>query len=221
MFSSILLLLAFFMPQSGLTGVNGAPILSNATVSSGAIVTTTLLSTSFNEASNVALTSTQPLVDLAGSAWATWPSLASMQYLPGSGATDTSSVTAGNAIDTGSSAYTATFNVSNTATTIVAFSAHDATLNDRVELWMLGSGGIALKETVAGTITTITTQAVSNGALGTVVAVVNGSTITVTAFGGTPMTYTIPTGHADLNGSFIAILATPGASSVSGITVTH
>jgi hypothetical protein len=43
--------------------------------------------------------------------------------------------------------------------------------------------------------TTIQTQAVASGATGSVVAVVHGTSITVTAFGQAPMTYTILPGH--------------------------
>jgi hypothetical protein len=157
---------------------------------------------------------------LHGNLWGNWPGTLSWNFNTGGGAMSPGT-NDGNTLDTGVPSYTVTFSgLTNTNLQIVTFSMHDGSAADRMELWMLGSGGIALKETVADTTTQLQTQAVSDGATGSVVAVVHGTSITVTAFGQAPMTYTIPSGHGDIGGQYIAMLTSTFAVTMSGVKVT-
>lgn len=181
--------------------------------------TTVIVNTVFNEGANFApIAGTSPVVNVHGNLWVVWPSQASLEFDTG-GAVATGS--AGNLLNTGAASYTVTFSgLTNTATQIVAFSMLNTTANDRIDVWMLGSGGIALKETVSGTTTQLQTQAVANGATGSIVAAVHGTSITVTAFGQAPMLYTIPSGHGDIGGQYVAMLASTFGYQFGGVNVT-
>lgn len=171
--------------------------------------TAVIINTTFNEGIvGTAITGTSPAINVHGNLWANWPTISSLLFSV-SGAQNPVNSSIGNSLDTGAPVYTVTFSgLTNTATQLVAFSCASAALNDRMEVWTLGTGGIALKETVAGVITTIQTQPVADGATGSIVAIVNGTSIEVTAFGQPPMFYTIPGGHGNINGQFIAMLST-------------
>lgn len=127
----------------------------------------------------------------------------------------------GEVLNTGAASYTVTFSgLTNTATQIVSFSIADATLANRIDLQMLGAGGAALAEVLGGTSTTIQTQAVTSGATGSVVAVVHGTSISVTAFGQAPMLYTIPSGHANIGGQFVGLFSSTFGTVIGGVKVT-
>jgi hypothetical protein len=212
-------------PVFGLPGTGGSPVFwptqSGSPVIGYPSGVQTVVLTTFNEgAANTSIQGTSPTVNVHGNLWDDWPTTASWDFLTGGGAYSTSTSN-GNDFNTGATSYTVTFsNITNTDLFILAFSAADSTLNDRMELWLLGSGGIELRETVSGTTTTLQTQAASDGATGSVVAVVHGTSITVTAFGQAPMTYTIPPGHADIGGPYIAWLTNVFDLTMSGVKVT-
>lgn len=181
----------------------------------------TIVSTIFDEGTpGTAITGTSPAVNVHGNLWLIWNGLAVPLQFSATGA-KSPSPNCGNEINTGAPSYTVTFSgMTNTATTVTAFSG-TSTLSDRMEIWTLGTGGIALKETVGGTTTQLQTQAVANGATGSIVAVVNGTSITVTAFGQSPMTYTIPSGHADIGGPYVGMLTSALTGySFGGVKVT-
>lgn len=180
----------------------------------------TIVSTTFNEgASFSAIVGTSPATNVNGHLWQTWQGETDLLFNPGGGAI--AGAGAGEVLNTGASSYTVTFSgLTNTATQFVSFSISDATLANRIDVQLLGAGGIALTETIGGTTTTLQTQAVANGATGSVVSVVHGTSITVTAFGQTPMTYTIPSGHGDIGGAFIGIVSSTFGTVFGGLTVT-
>lgn len=185
----------------------------------GAIAKNLIVYTTFNEESAFTpISGTSPAVNVHGNLWVVWPSQASLVFSTGGAQSEG---TGGNLLNTGAASYTVTFSgLTNTATQVIAFSMLDATALDRMEVWLTGTGGIVLKETVSGTTSTLQTQAVANGATGSVVAVVNGTSITVTGFGQAPMSYTIPPGHGDIGGQFVAMLATTFAYQFGSIEVT-
>jgi len=212
------------------SGIFGAPpshhksadligVFGSSKASGGAA---TILNTLFTEATSGNVTGTSPATNVHGNLWVTWPTVASLTYQVGGGAKASLATGSGNIIDTGATAYTVTFSgMTNTNGVVITFSMSSASATDRMELWTLGSGGIALKETVANTTSQLQTQPVANGATGSVVAVVNGTSITVTAFGQAPMTYTIPNGHADIGGRFVGLINTiAGAYTFGGVKVT-
>jgi hypothetical protein len=180
----------------------------------------TIVSTVFNEgASFASITGTSPATNSHGNLWVTRQGGASLFFGPSSGAG--SAGDNGNLLNTGAPSYTVTFSgLTNTATQLVSFSGADATNADYIDVHLLGAGGIALVETVSGTSTTIQTQAVTAGATGSIVAVVHGTSIAVTAFGQAPMLYTIPPGHGDIGGQFIGMLSVTSGTVFGGVKVT-
>jgi hypothetical protein len=186
-------------------------------------VSGTPLSTIFNEGTvGNSINGTQPATDAPNSTWVQfngtttgWNFNTTSGAVASSGSVDQSSL-----IDTTSTDYTLTFTgVTNTATVLYIFRL--ATTNDYLALWTLGSGGVALKEAVSGTTTQVGTSAVANGATGNIVVVVSGNQITVTPFGGTPINYTIPNGHADLSGTSVGMYYSHGSGTITlaGVSV--
>lgn len=183
----------------------------------------TIVNTIFNEGiPGATLTGTSPAVNVHGNLWVTWPTTGPLTFAtpppPGAGSPGSGN---GEVLDTGAPSYTVTFSsVTNTATQFIVFSGHDTSMNDRLQVSLLGAGGISLVETVSGASTTIQTQPVAGGASGSIVAVVHGTSITVTAFGQAPMVYTIPGGHPDINGPAIGLLSSTPGYIFHGVNVT-
>lgn len=185
----------------------------------------TVISTVFNEGTvGASIIGTHPATDVPGNAWIVWAGTGDpgWAFKSGGGALGSSATQdQANIINTGISDFTLTFSgVVNTSEVLYVF-RYANNGNDYLTVETLGAGGIALVENVSGTPSTVGTSAVSNGATGSIVISAVGRAITVTPFGGTPINYTIPLGHADITGTIVGMYYVHGSPSltVGGMSV--